>query len=403
MPKTYTKRKFRKEDQSLLNKLKYKEKYLDTDKIIYRKLTKGQGYEHVEYLVGELPSNRVEAKRNNIPFYYSKKPCPEGHLAPFYVEANYCVSCTKQKTAKSDRKNKKIYNRIKHFSLESKILELMKGARNRARQYEGQTYQYNLTLDYMKKLWMAQKGTCFYTGEKLRFNDYSSDKYNLENSLHDIKNFKYLKTSEEIKSFDSLILSIDKIIPIKGYTKENVIFCSRSANYMKHDLTIEKFSQYSKIIANLNIKHESEKILSSVENLEIDETIFIEEDRKEAKNQKKAQIIFKYLLLFSKMNNTNRFLKYEFSKFLAKDIKKKKDLINEFKTEKDTQLNSSLGYKVTGYFNSITHRLFKNPRIIHGYKVEIINSKIINTKGIHTGSKKVDVLITEIKKGSDEI
>ncbi len=172
---------------------------------------------------------------------------------------------------------------------------------------------------------------------------------------------------------------------------------------MKHDLTIEKFSQYSKIIANLNIKHESEKILSSVENLEIDETIFIEEDRKEAKNQKKAQIIFKYLLLFSKMNNTNRFLKYEFSKFLAKDIKKKKDLINEFKTEKDTQLNSSLGYKVTGYFNSITHRLFKNPRIIHGYKVEIINSKIINTKGIHAGSKKVDVLITEIKKGSDEI
>ena len=60
-------------------------------------------------------------KITNIPFYYNKRPCPEGHLAPFYVEANYCVSCTKQKTAKSDRKNKKIYNRIKHFSLESKI------------------------------------------------------------------------------------------------------------------------------------------------------------------------------------------------------------------------------------------------------------------------------------------
>ena len=58
----------------------------------------------------------------------------------------------------------------------------MKMARNRARQYEGSTYEYNLTLDYMKKLWMSQNCYCFYTKEKLRFNDYSSEKYNHKNN-----------------------------------------------------------------------------------------------------------------------------------------------------------------------------------------------------------------------------
>jgi len=399
VPKAYTKRKFRSENKNLLNKLKYKDKYFNEDTIIYRKLERGSGYAKTEYIVGELPDNRIDAKAKNIPFYFHGKPCPEGHIAPYYVEANYCVSCTKIRTARSDRKNKKIYLRIKHFSLEGKILELMKMARNRARQYEGSTYEYNLTLDYMKKLWMSQNGYCFYTKEKLRFNDYSSEKYNHKNNLHKIKNFEFLETENEIKAYDSLMASIDKVVPAKGYTKGNVIFCTRSANYMKHDLDPKRFTEYAKTISSLNIISGIKKIINKAERIEVDNSIFVEQTRKEAKNQKKAEILFKYLLPFSKIKKTNRFFQYEFSKFVADNFIKKKDIIEEFEIDEKSKIYLSQNSKATVYFNSIIGRIFKKPKIIDTYKIEIVKSDTKQIRGLQVGLKKNNLLITKINNG----
>ena len=73
--------------------------------------------------------------------------------------------------------------------------------------------------------------------------------------------FSKLTTHEKIKNHDRCLPSIDKIDPSKGFIKTNVVFCTRSANSMKHDLQLKKFIEYSKNFKSRYCVDFSEKAL----------------------------------------------------------------------------------------------------------------------------------------------
>lgn len=383
MARFYRKIKYRKSGKKNIKSVDYKINYNLDDEINYNVLQKGTGYTNIKFLIKDLPATRNEAIKKNLPYFFSGIKCKKGHIAPIYTRAGQCVSCKNIFPGKS-KQNKKIYNRVKHFSLETKILELMKMARNRARQYEQDNYEYDLDLEYMKKLWLIQNGKCFYTNVKLKINDYFSDKYNFENKLYEINNFEYLHDKYSINRHDGLIASIDKVIPEKGYVKNNVVFCTRVSNYMKHDLSLKDFKNYSREISIKNLSKDLSSIEKKIPNTTINENLFKKIDRKEAKNIKRADNIFNILLDYKRNKNSELFV-YDIAKYVGEEFKKNPNnfndiLVQEYK-DKKSYLSSEVQWKVTKFFSSLIRSLFRKERTINGYKLKIVKSKQHPEKG----------------------
>lgn len=76
----------------------------------------------------------------------------------------------------------------------------------------------SITRDEFVKLYHNQKGKCFYTGVEM--------------------------TWGVGKGFSRDSISIDKMIPKLGYTKENTVLCSNKVNTVKCDLSLEELKQW---------------------------------------------------------------------------------------------------------------------------------------------------------------
>lgn len=77
----------------------------------------------------------------------------------------------------------------------------------------------DLTKDEFIQQYYKQEGKCFYTGEKMR--------------CEVGKGFDYINS-----------LSIDKIIPEKGYVVGNVVFCTNRVNTAKSNFTLAEIKEY---------------------------------------------------------------------------------------------------------------------------------------------------------------
>ncbi len=73
----------------------------------------------------------------------------------------------------------------------------------------------DITIDYLLDQWDAQDGCCYYSRVKLEFN------------------------SIKINS-----AQLDRVVPSKGYTVGNVVWCSKGINNLKNDATVKELSDF---------------------------------------------------------------------------------------------------------------------------------------------------------------
>ena len=78
--------------------------------------------------------------------------------------------------------------------------------------------EFNLTCEYLLNLYEAQERRCIYTDEPLRFT-----------------------IGEGSKPGSA---SVDRVDTTKGYVEGNVVFCSRRANVIKHNMTLTEFAEW---------------------------------------------------------------------------------------------------------------------------------------------------------------
>jgi len=126
-----------------------------------------------------------------------------------------CKVCVKKDPTRTKRL-------IKKDDLNLFIIDRFHGARNRALK---KTLDFDLTIDFLLELWNKQNGKCVITNLQM---------------THTILEGK-IKTN----------LSIDKINPNLGYTKNNVQLVCNIVNVMKSDMDIEQL----KYLCNLIIQN----------------------------------------------------------------------------------------------------------------------------------------------------
>ncbi len=385
MARKYIKNKYRNRENinsRLSKKNKIQEKYSINDVITYKIPVRGQGMKETTYRVGDLPKTKKEASNKNIPLFFPNIECKNSHLAPYYTSQNQCIVCASYNSKKSDKKNKRIYNRIKYFSLEQKLIELMKASRARSYQYDTNLLDYNLDLNYVKKLWQKQNGKCFYLDMPMNWTDYSSKKYHYENKTFQLENFEYLD-DDKIKMHDHMIVSFDKIEPKKGYTKNNVVLVSRVANYMKHDLDIMNFNNFSKIIGEQNLKKKISKTLSKVSNIKINENLFVGINYTEAKLLRTVNFIGNAIIetvnkldknmliednIYSVIELSKEISKYKFNKNADKFLSGYKF----FKSKNLSDRTDGIRYSI--------YWLFREERIVNNYKIKLLPTMKKRTK-----------------------
>lgn len=81
--------------------------------------------------------------------------------------------------------------------------------------------EYDLPGAYLADLYEKQKGLCFYTDEPMKV---------------------YFGTKRSGARRDSI--SVDKVIPERGYVVGNVVLCIERANRIKNDCTLEEMSRW---------------------------------------------------------------------------------------------------------------------------------------------------------------
>lgn len=71
------------------------------------------------------------------------------------------------------------------------------------------------------EIYKKQNGKCFYTGEKLRLPNSRNKRLNSRN-----------------------VISLDRIVPSEGYSKNNIVLCLRIINTVKNDLTVFELKKW---------------------------------------------------------------------------------------------------------------------------------------------------------------
>jgi hypothetical protein len=117
---------------------------------------------------------------------------------------SYCRICYNKQNIKAINKSFKRYikQKIKNISLRCRKLNI----------------PYNIDCQYLIDLYEKQNGLCFYTEEKM-------------------------VTTVGLK-LNRNQLSVDRIIPNKGYVKGNIVLCLHIINNAKTDLTIEEIKKW---------------------------------------------------------------------------------------------------------------------------------------------------------------
>lgn len=136
----------------------------------------------------------------------------------------HCKPCTALKAKEWRAKNPDYHKRqrkISKYSKEEKyIISSIRTKVSEAKQNNKRTTrEFTIDSDYMFDLFMSQEGICYLTGFKL-----------------------------QIDHHNPYALSIDKIIPTKGYVKGNVKWCCWMANRAKGDLDMNTLLNLCKAI-----------------------------------------------------------------------------------------------------------------------------------------------------------
>lgn len=121
---------------------------------------------------------------------------------------SYCRECrTKQSIVNNNS------------SLEKYLSNRLRKLKARAKE---KNIPFDLTLEILLTMFMQQAGKCFYTDQKMV--------YPLEGK----------STTDDTDH----ILSIDKIVPEKGYVKSNIVLCCNRINTIKTDMNLDELKEW---------------------------------------------------------------------------------------------------------------------------------------------------------------
>ncbi len=197
-----------------------------------------------------------EAKKLNLKYYFTGKPCKYGHISKRYTKDRVCQECKKISGRKYYKENKDwIYPKKKEI-----YKKWYSNNKDKKRDYRKRYYNENSEkIKQMHK--NRRKGLAEKDPEKLwvfnAFHDAKkrAKKKNLEFSLEKkdlivpeycpVLNIK-LKFGVRIATDESP--SIDRIDNTKGYTKDNICIISRRANSIKSNASFEEINLILKYI-----------------------------------------------------------------------------------------------------------------------------------------------------------
>jgi hypothetical protein len=163
----------------------------------------------------EKNCNRCQQKKKAIEFNRRRYKNSSGDF--YWRLRSWCALCENKLTpeekirykATKDRYWKKGHGSIKFWT------------QHRISKYKKADPQSDLTPEYLQEVFFNQRGCCYYTGHPMIFASTSHD----PNSL-----------------------SIDKLDPLKGYKKGNIVFCKFFINTMKSKLTESQFREIIRCI-----------------------------------------------------------------------------------------------------------------------------------------------------------
>lgn len=125
-----------------------------------------------------------------------------GHADEY--QFSYCNSCRKE-----------AYRKRKMGTIEAYFSVRVVSIRRRAKLAE---IDCSIEINDLLQLWEKQNGLCFYTDIPLEWQVYNG--------------------------LTPASLSVDRVEPIKGYTKDNVVLCSRRANMIKSDMSLAEMEEW---------------------------------------------------------------------------------------------------------------------------------------------------------------
>jgi hypothetical protein len=155
--------------------------------------------------------------QDNLSSTYGKRCSKCGHVKPLSefqkkkkegqktYQLSYCNKCVQAQCKGSKRRT---------------IVSFMNDKWNYIRRRANKkSIPFGITLAELLIAYERQKGICLYTDEAMAW---SIGDYNLKTSL-----------------------SVDKVDPELGYTRENIVLCTRRANSIKQDMTLEEMATWT--------------------------------------------------------------------------------------------------------------------------------------------------------------
>jgi len=143
-------------------------------------------------------------------------------------EDRVCISCKTEKQYKRyylchDCFNKSRYlkRRETPVSIETHLRELLRTAKHRS------SIKSDLTVEDLMQLLKDQNGKCFYSGIEMEFRSFGSGR-------------------------SPYSVSIDQVIPSRGYTKDNVVLCCWIVNAGKSNLSTEEYLNICRSVISYN-------------------------------------------------------------------------------------------------------------------------------------------------------
>jgi hypothetical protein len=136
---------------------------------------------------------------------YEGKPKEFTHSGSKHGPLGHCYNCYKERI-----------NNWSNDSIEAFLSYRLTNLRNENKTKKKKPF--SLTKEYLIDLYNKQNGLCFYSGINM--------------------------TTIRGEGFQRNQLSIDRIIPDKGYVEGNIVLCSRRINVIKNDLTLKELENW---------------------------------------------------------------------------------------------------------------------------------------------------------------
>lgn len=197
-------------------------------------------------LIGRYAQKNIVVQCTHCKLIFDKPKREEAnkHRCPQIVDGKkYCVCCKEQKDPKEFAPSNATIDKLKRICrictrtyesnnkeklYQQKLLRRKSNLRSflavrlgtsKSRAIKKQM-QFDLDLNFLEELFLKQEGKCYYSGVQL----------NLDNNAcrHDS-------------------LSTDRLDPSKGYTKDNVVFCTFNINSLKGTMNEQEFKDYLKL------------------------------------------------------------------------------------------------------------------------------------------------------------